>query len=134
MAEIDVTVCGRSYRLGCETGQERRLTALAAGLDAEAQALAAQTRTLSEAKLLLMAGLVMADRADEAQAALAAAEARLGGLDALEAEAAALRARAASDGAPAGPSLDADAAAALEAAVARLERLVAAREAAGDAP
>jgi len=135
MAEIDVMVCGRSYRLGCENGQERHLAALAAGLDAEARALSAQTQTLSEAKLLLMAALVMADRAAEATTALAAAEARLGAMAGLEAEIGALRAREAARAAAQGPGagVDAAAAAALGEAVARLEFLVRAHEGAGGA-
>lgn len=77
MAEIDVVVAGRTYRLGCEDGQERHLAALAASIDAEARAIAAQTGTMQEAKLLLMAALMMADRETEAQAARAGAEAAL---------------------------------------------------------
>lgn len=69
MAEVDVMVAGRNYRLGCEDGQERHLMALAASIDAEARAIAAQTGTLQEAKLLLMAALMMADRLAEATAA-----------------------------------------------------------------
>lgn len=69
MAEVDVMVAGRSYRLGCEDGQERQLAALAATIDAEARAIAAQTGTMQEAKLLLMAALMMADRLAEATAA-----------------------------------------------------------------
>lgn len=69
MAEVDVMVAGRNYRLGCEDGQERHLAALAATIDAEARAIAAQTGTMQEAKLLLMAALMMADRLAEATAA-----------------------------------------------------------------
>lgn len=75
MAEIDVVVAGRTYRLGCEDGQERHLAALAASVDAEARAIAAQTGTMQEAKLLLMAALMIADREAEAVAAKARAEA-----------------------------------------------------------
>jgi cell division protein ZapA len=75
MAEVDVTVAGRTYRLGCEDGQERHLAALAAAVDAEARAVAAQTGTLNEGKLLLMAALMMADRLAEATAAQARAAA-----------------------------------------------------------
>ncbi len=129
MAEIDVTVCGRSYRLGCEDGQERRLAALAGALDAEARAVASQTGAMSESKVLLMAALVLADRADETEAALAAAQARLAQAEALEAELAALRDRARP--APGTPALDPAAAAALSDAVARLEALAGAAEAGG---
>jgi cell division protein ZapA len=77
MAEIDVIVAGRTYRLGCEDGQEPHLAALAASIDAEARAIAAQTGTMQEARLLLMAALMIADREAEAQAAKARAEAAL---------------------------------------------------------
>lgn len=105
MAEVDVIVAGRSYRLGCEDGQESHLAALAAAIDVEARAVAAQTGTMQEAKLMLMAALIMADRAADAQSAQARAE----------------RALAAARGSGADP--------ALAAALARLETVVAEAEA-----
>jgi len=73
MADVSVGVGGRRYVLACEAGEERRLEALAARIDAEAQALSAKlTQPPNEARLLLMAALMIADRLDEAETALAA--------------------------------------------------------------
>ena len=70
MAEIDVVVAGRTYRLGCEDGQERHLASLAADIDAEARSIAAQAGTLQEGQLLLMAALIVADRLADTTEAL----------------------------------------------------------------
>ena len=75
MASVTVSVGGRAYQLGCEDGQEKRLTALANMVDAEVKKLSAQTGPVGEARLLLMTALMFADRMDEA-----ASQAR-GGLD-----------------------------------------------------
>lgn len=72
MAEVDVVVAGRTYRLGCEDGQEGHLAALAAALDVEARTLAARTGAIGEGRLLLMTALMIADRLHEATEALAA--------------------------------------------------------------
>lgn len=91
MAEVDIVVAGRTYRLACEDGQEGHLSALAADLDAEARRVAAQTGVVEEGRLLLMVGLMVADRLQEAQAAAqsalsapdgAAIEASMGRLEA----------------------------------------------------
>ena len=71
MAELDVTVAGRSYRLACDDGQEAHLLALAATLDAEARALSAGGGVAGEARLLLMTALMMADRLHDAQSRIA---------------------------------------------------------------
>lgn len=75
MAEVDVVVAGRTYRLGCEDGQEGHLAALAAAVDAEARSIAGRTGALGEGKLLLMAALMMADRLHDATAAAPAVRA-----------------------------------------------------------
>ncbi len=96
MATVDVTVGGRQYQLACEDGQEAHLASVAAMVDAEAKALSKQIGVMGEARLLLMAALMIADKLKDAGAAPAAQ-----------------------------PNLfAADDAAALEQAVARLERLV----------
>jgi cell division protein ZapA len=74
MAEIDVVIAGRTYRLGCEDGQEQHLAGLAAGLDADARAVAGATGALQEGKVLVMAALMVADRLHEATEALRRAE------------------------------------------------------------
>ncbi|SEA16494.1 cell division protein ZapA [Rubrimonas cliftonensis] len=71
MATLDVSVGGRSYQLACEDGQEKRLAELARVVDAELRALAAQIGAVGEARLLLMAALVLADRLSDAETAAA---------------------------------------------------------------
>lgn len=67
MATVDVTVGGRQYQLACEDGQERHLASLAAMVDAEARGLASQIGVVGEARLLLMAALMIADRLRDAE-------------------------------------------------------------------
>lgn len=76
MAELDVTVAGRSYRLACDDGQEPHLRTLAAALDSDARALAAAGGIIGEARLLLMTALLTADKLHDAQARLRAAAAQ----------------------------------------------------------
>jgi cell division protein ZapA len=75
VADLNVEIAGRSYRLACADGQEPHLIALAHEIDAEAQKL---LKSLSaqpeEARLLLMVALVMADRARDAEAAATAGD------------------------------------------------------------
>lgn len=62
MPELTVTIGGRHFTVACQTGEEHFLQTAAAMLDAEAQPLAASLGRLPEARLLLMAGLMLADR------------------------------------------------------------------------
>jgi cell division protein ZapA len=73
MASVTVSVGGRAYQLGCEDGQEKRLTALANRIDAEVKRLSAATGPVGEARLLLMTALLLADQLDEARAETARA-------------------------------------------------------------
>ena len=58
---VEVTIGGRRYTLTCRDGEEAHLKGLAAHLDAKAAELGAALGTLSEPRLLLMAGLLVAD-------------------------------------------------------------------------
>ena len=62
MAEQTVTIGGRDFRVACQPGEEEFLRAAAAMLDAEAQTIVAQGGRMPEARMLLMAGLLLADR------------------------------------------------------------------------
>ncbi len=61
MAQVTIEVNGRAYVVGCEDGQERRLTELAAALDAQVRQVAMDVGPLGETRLILMGALVMAD-------------------------------------------------------------------------
>jgi cell division protein ZapA len=107
MAQVTVEVNGRPYVVGCEDGQEPRLTRLAASVDARIREVARDIGALGETRLMLMGALVMADELAELRGELETLRGQL-------AEAKADRGRA-----------ELAAVAALDAAAARVERLAA---------
>ncbi|MFN3970596.1 MAG: cell division protein ZapA [Gemmobacter sp.] len=62
MPELDITIGGRSFRVACQEGEEHFLRTAAQMLDTEAQPLVAQMGRIPETRMLLMAGLMLADR------------------------------------------------------------------------
>ena len=75
MAQVTVTIRGRSYSVGCEDGQENHLSTLATLFDQYGDNLGPGAKSLNEAQFLLMAALMMADDLHETRRALAACEA-----------------------------------------------------------
>jgi cell division protein ZapA len=63
MPDLEITIGGRSFQVACQPGEEHFLRAAAAMLDSEAQPLVAQMGRLPEARMLLMSGLMLADKA-----------------------------------------------------------------------
>ncbi|MBI1210493.1 MAG: cell division protein ZapA [Alphaproteobacteria bacterium] len=61
MAQVTVLVNGRNYTLACEDGEEEHLTALAAFIDARVAELGRQIGQVGDARLMLMASLVVTD-------------------------------------------------------------------------
>jgi cell division protein ZapA len=68
MPLVDVIVNGREYQIACDTGQEDRLRDLGQMFDKRVQALAKSVGQVGDARLLLMAGLVLADELTNATA------------------------------------------------------------------
>ena len=62
MAEIDVIIAGRPYKVACRDGEEESLRAAARLVDAKSREALAGLGTLSEARQLLFAGLLLADQ------------------------------------------------------------------------
>lgn len=62
MAEVELTIAGRAYRVACRTGEEDNLRAAAALVDAKSKEALAGLGTLSEARLLLFSSLLLADQ------------------------------------------------------------------------
>lgn len=81
MPELDVTIGGKVFKVACQAGEEGFLLSAAALLDAEAAPLVAQSGRLPEAKMLLMSGLLLADRLAGVEDQLRAAQARLADLE-----------------------------------------------------
>ena len=61
MPLVPVTVNGRSYDIACDPGQEAQLKRLADDLVRRVDTLVAQVGQVGDARLLLMAGLLIAD-------------------------------------------------------------------------
>ncbi|UYV35817.1 cell division protein ZapA [Rhodobacteraceae bacterium D3-12] len=62
MPEIEINIGGRSFDVACQEGEEHYLQTAARMLDTEATTLTQQTGRLPEARMLLMAGLMLADK------------------------------------------------------------------------
>jgi len=62
MPEVNITIGGRSFEVACQDGEEHFLHAAAAMLDTEARVLSDQIGRLPESRMLLMAGLMLADK------------------------------------------------------------------------
>lgn len=82
MPELEVTIGGRPFRVACQDGEEHFLRAAAQMLDAEAQPLLSQLGRLPETRLLLMAGLMLADRTAAVEDELRGLKARLAEIEA----------------------------------------------------
>jgi len=62
MAEVELVIAGRSYRLACRDGEEANLKAAGAMVDAKSREALAGLGTLSESRQLLFAALLLADQ------------------------------------------------------------------------
>ncbi len=60
MAEVELTIGGRAYRLACRDGEEAELRAAAGLLDSRVSALMQAHGAIAEPRLLLMAALIVA--------------------------------------------------------------------------
>jgi cell division protein ZapA len=61
VAQVNVTINGRQFRMACEDGQEGHLQQLAKDLDDRIVALRAQFGEIGDARLTVMAALMVAD-------------------------------------------------------------------------
>ena len=93
MAEVEILIGGRSFEVACQEGEQHYLQAAAKMLDDEAQVLANQIGRIPENRMLLMAGLMLADktagvedRLRETEAKLAESEAMLTALKSADPE------------------------------------------------
>lgn len=59
MADVELTIGGRAYRLACRDGEEAELRAAASLLDSRVSALMQAHGAIAEPRLLLMAALIV---------------------------------------------------------------------------
>lgn len=70
MPELKLSIGERDFEVACQEGEENFLTEAANLLNAESQKLVSQLGRLSESRMLLMAGLMLADRMINAEKSL----------------------------------------------------------------
>ncbi|MCB1334130.1 MAG: cell division protein ZapA [Roseivivax sp.] len=62
MPEVEITIGGRSFEVACQEGEEHFLLTAAEMLNNEAKVLVNQIGRVPESRMLLMAGLMLADK------------------------------------------------------------------------
>lgn len=70
MAQVTVAVNGRKYQIACDDGQEAHLTRLGGYVDKRISELVAAIGQVGDARLLVMASLLIADELSDAYAEL----------------------------------------------------------------
>jgi len=81
MAQVDITVNDRVYKVTCEDGQEDRLQQLAGHIDRHVGDLAAELGQIGDARLMLLAALTVCDELYESKARCASLENSADALD-----------------------------------------------------
>jgi len=81
MPDLEIFIGGRSFTVSCQPGEEHFLRGASAMLDTEAQPLVAQMGRLPEARMLLMAGLMLADKTAAVEDEIRVLKAKLADLE-----------------------------------------------------
>ncbi len=114
MAQVNVTISGKTYRMACEDGQEEHLAGMAERLNRSIDELRARFGEIGDQRLTVMAAITLADRNAEAERRLQQLSAEVAGLE--EARAAVIERQSA---------VEAGIAKAIDAAAAGIEALAA---------
>ena len=77
MPEVKIEIGGKEFAVACADGEEQFLLEAARMLDREAKGLVSQIGRMPESRMLLMAGLMLADRTAAYEAKAKAAEEKL---------------------------------------------------------
>lgn len=72
MAQVAVTINGRSYEVACDDGQEDHLVRLASYIDKKVAELVTSVGQIGDTRLLVMSALLLADELSEAYSELTA--------------------------------------------------------------
>lgn len=82
MPDVEIIIGGRSFEVSCQEGEEHYLQSAAKMLDNEATILTAQTGRLPEVRMLLMSGLMLADKTEGMEDQLRDANSKISGIEA----------------------------------------------------
>ncbi len=81
MAQVNVMISGKTYRMACDDGEEDRLAGLAERLNTSIELLRARFGEIGDQRLTVMAAITLADQHAEAERRLAQMEAEVAGLE-----------------------------------------------------
>ena len=81
MAQVNVTINGRSYRMACDDGEEAHLTSLAERLDRSIEQLRDRFGEIGDQRLTVMAAITLADQHAEAERAIQDLRAEIAALE-----------------------------------------------------
>ncbi len=98
MAQVEITINGRDYRIACEDGQEGHLTDLAGYIDGKIGELVNEVGQIGDTRLMVMASLLVADELSDTREELARAQRAAGDGAAPQIEALAERIEALAEG------------------------------------
>ena len=80
MPEVTIKIGDRPFKVACPAGEENQLEAASAKLNVEAKVLIAHSGRVPESQMLLMSGLMLADRAIALEEKVKAAEVKMSSL------------------------------------------------------
>jgi cell division protein ZapA len=81
MSSVNITINGKQYRVACEPGQEQRLTQLAMDFDERIASMRARFGEVGDARLTVMAAMMLGDELVDARAKIAKLEADIAALN-----------------------------------------------------
>ena len=67
MADVDIIINSRTYRISCKDGEEDRIKSLSSQINDEVKSLVNKIGQLGEARMILLAALVLLDKSDDNQ-------------------------------------------------------------------
>jgi cell division protein ZapA len=85
MAQVNVTISGRLYRMACDDGQEEHLIGLAGEIGRLIEELRGSFGEIGDQRLTMMAAITMADRCAEAERTIEQLRDRLASVEAARA-------------------------------------------------
>jgi cell division protein ZapA len=77
MSSVNISINGKQYRVACEAGQEERLTALAQDFDSRISSMRSRFGEVGDARLTVMAAMMIGDELLDANAKIARLEAEI---------------------------------------------------------
>lgn len=81
MSSVSITINGKQYRVACEPGQEQRLVQLASDFDERITGMRSRFGEVGDARLTVMAAMMIGDELVDAKARIAKLEADISALN-----------------------------------------------------